>query len=160
VPADMVCDQILFEHCIDPREPEQGEAWLDMLSDLDKMQGFLATLHSRWHTSKGEQVDFWMNRAVAEPRRSPGVVSYGSVKDECAQTGETDGAELWFNLMVRAGVCPERGETQSSNRQWFPPAKWELRRRLRRAGVEDRALGHPSAKEGGFTLSCQPPCGL
>jgi hypothetical protein len=67
--------------------------------------------------------------AVAEPRRSPDVVSYGPVKDECAQTGETDRAELWFNLMVRAGVCRERGETQSSNRQWFPPAKWELRRK-------------------------------
>jgi pentatricopeptide repeat protein len=45
--------------------------------------------------------------AVAEPRLSPDVVSYSSVKDACAQTSETDRAELWFNLMVRAGVCPE-----------------------------------------------------
>ena len=37
--------------------------------------------------------------AVAEPRRSPDVVSYGSVKDERAQTGETErensGSTLW-----------------------------------------------------------------
>jgi hypothetical protein len=67
VPADMACGQILTEHCIDPREPERGEAWLDMhpeRSSLDKKQGFLAILHSRWHASMGEQVDFWINQAV------------------------------------------------------------------------------------------------
>jgi hypothetical protein len=42
--------------------------------------------------------------------------------------------------------------------QEVPAAIWQLAeaeaQRLRRAGIEDRALGHPSAKERGFTPSC------
>jgi hypothetical protein len=64
VPTDLACLEMLFERGIDPREPERVEAWLDLLaehSDLDKIRGYLAILRSRWHASKGEQVDCWMS---------------------------------------------------------------------------------------------------